>query len=133
MFDLNAGIRAALMANTDLAAIVADRIYLDFAPQGSQEPYIVMVKISANREGAHDGDQALGRYRYQFNIGCNSKDIVDTVQFILEKQFNAVRYDYVDDATTYDLTFFHEDSRAGWNSSDRLYLPSVDLFIWVDN
>jgi len=34
---------------------------------------------------------------------------------------------------TYELTFFHADSRAGFDSGNRVYLPQVDLIVWVNN
>ena len=132
-YDLHTGVRAALMANADLAALVGGRVTQDFAPLDTVNPYIVMQKVTAVRESAHDGDASLGKYRFQLGIGSNDKDTVEAISFILEKQFNGAEYNYVDGAVTYVLTFFHEDSRGGFNSENRTYLPQVDLTVWVNN
>lgn len=132
-FDLNIGIRGALLANAELYALVGSRIHLDFATQGETGPYLVLQKVTAVRESCHGGDESLGRYRYQIGIGGNDADVVNAIAFILEKQFNGSEYNYVDGVTTYRLTFFHEDSRAGFNSENRYYLPQVDISVWINN
>jgi len=81
-------IRTQLAGTTAVAALVGERIYYGKALQDAARPYLVINKISAQREHAHDG--ALGMVNARIQISCfagsyaAAKSLAVAVQAVLE-------------------------------------------------
>lgn len=131
-FDITVAIRAALLANASIAALVSTRIYQHTAPLEVTEPYIAFSKVSNRREADMDGDAGLGDHRYQFTIGGSDTDAVNALRDLLVAM-NGTEYSSTQGAVTAVLTFFHVDDRDGFSFDEGTVHPSVDLRVWVNN
>lgn len=71
------GVRAALVADTDVSALVGARVY-DEPPSDAQPPYIRFGDITP---GAFDTDSTEGA-EVQIGIICHSRDIAGRVEAV---------------------------------------------------
>jgi hypothetical protein len=132
--NIREGIIQALKNNTDLYALVAERIYSAYAPSNTpgSKTWIVITKISGGEEAAHDGDAQLTHPIFQFTVEGTNKTEVDEVCRLLIDGFNAHEYLYTENAEQYELTLFHVDDRDHpWDSTERTSSASVDMEVWA--
>jgi hypothetical protein len=118
------GFIAALKANSPLHALTGDQIYSMYAPAAATSVWLVITRISNIRVTAHDGDGAVGRIRYQVDIGGANKTLVDQVRDLLVGM-NGTQYQ-----TGIDLTMLVADDRETWDEPTRTFKSSVDFFVW---
>ena len=88
MAILEEGIVAFLIADTDIHAVVADRIYPMRIPQGAIFPLITYQRISTARILTHDSSGATGDLtspRFQFDGWGVTQKIVKQISDVLRK------------------------------------------------
>ena len=135
-WNLREGIKQAILANSVIAAIVGTNVSATFAPAATPADgtWIVFTKIAGGEVGAMDGDGGLTHPVFQFTIGGNDKEKVDTVQQLLT-DFNCTEFTYnsgsVSVPSNHVLTFIYRDDRDGWEEGSRVYKAAVDLEVWA--
>lgn len=67
-FDLPKAMRAALVADSQLTAIVNDRIHYQELPQTSVYPHVWFTRTSRNRDELLDGSEEMTISRFSFEI-----------------------------------------------------------------
>lgn len=137
---------AAIAANATLGPLIGENIWATMAPVGTDPDsgvptgvaadglWVVFHRVSNPGESAHDGDAAIRRPRYQFDICSTDKEAVDAARDVFEQEFNGFEFVYTnEDNETYRLTFFHEDDTDDFEEfNNRIYKSIHDKIIWVE-
>lgn len=133
---LQEGVRQALLANTDLTALIGQNVWAEFAPASAEEVWLVITQISGRETTALDGNNNLSRKRYQFTLGGTDKIKTMSAVDVLVKQFNGLDFPYntgtVDEPVIQQILFLHADDRNHWDEQTRTYFPTVDFFVWAN-
>jgi hypothetical protein len=87
-------LRAHLVAQAGLTALVGQRIYYMNAPQNVKNPYIVLFKVSAVPEYSLTGHSGLINARFQFDIYADTyyetKQISEQIALAIQDKCNEV-------------------------------------------
>lgn len=125
------GLRALLVANAGVNALVAGRIYPQTAPAGAALPAIVYSRISGPRLAAHDGPSGVAHPRFQFDCKATTyagaRGLANAVRVALDGY----------QGTTGDVTFqaiLVQDEADGYDfesdASASAYEVYVDAVVW---
>ena len=86
--------RALLVADAAVAALVADRISADRIEQGSQRPFVVFTRTNTNREKTLDGTIVGVLVSMVVQCWADTRQaadaLADAVQDVIEEQYHTV-------------------------------------------
>lgn len=135
MADIRLGLRGWLLADSGIAAVVADRIFPIVLPQGETRTSIVYTRISG--QGDHTLTQASGiaRPRYQIDSWAQTpgaaSSLADMVKDRLDGARGAFEYGSNSPRDSIDvLGAFFTDEREDYDATAKLYRMSRDYFVW---
>lgn len=136
-YVLAEGVRQALLANADLAAIIGTNIWDTYAPAGTCGVWLAMDTISGQQTASHDGNDNLERVRFQFTLGGSDKVQINAALAVLRRDFSAVEYLYdsgtVEVPDVHSLVFLHAGGPVGHiDQVSRLYSPKIDFYVWAN-
>lgn len=85
-FDIPKAMRAALVADSQLTALVADRIHYQELPQTSVYPHVWFTLSSRNRDELLDGSEEMTSRRFAFEVVSDgdAEEIIDRIVVILK-------------------------------------------------
>lgn len=136
--DIRPALRAYLLADSGIAALVGDRIYHIKMPQGVTQPSIVFNRISG--QGDHHMQGASGLNRPRIQIDCWAKSSADAavalanlVKERIDGFKGSVGYgsNSPQDSVTVQGVFF-ESERDDYDSDSEFYRVSHDYLIWYE-
>lgn len=114
-----------LMDQSDLTALIGDKLYYLTAPQDVESPYIVMTQIDAPAETSLDGKLGLTRYRFQFSIFSETlytaRQIKDALHTALHGKHEVIKTLY--------LTIFYDNEVEIYESETGLIHLAADYII----
>jgi Protein of unknown function (DUF3168) len=126
-------LRAYLLADTALTALLAGRIYWVQAPQGSVYPCIGMTRISGTRDMVMTGPSGLVESRIQFDCDAtgdtpytSSKTVARALRDRLSG-FRGVQGGLVFDGCTLEA---ERDLFEDGTTTDKIFRTSLDFMIW---
>lgn len=79
MSDVAEAVRAWMIEQSDVAELVADRIYPDILPQNPQYPSVVMTKLSVRHEHQLSDLAGLAHARVQFDCYATTRAVANQV------------------------------------------------------
>jgi hypothetical protein len=101
---------AALLVNPSLSAVVGDRIFPTFKPQGEPNPLLVVLRVSTPRSHAFGTGSpvASSRPRFQFDSWCDTELAAAQLDEVVRAALQTLPY-----AVTFDNQFPHRDEMTG--------------------
>jgi len=132
MAILEEGIAAFLIADATIGALVGDRIYPLFIPQGATLPCITYQRISTPRIVTHDSSGATGDLthpRFQFDAWATTqkeaKQIADGLRTVLHGKRGAMGGVTIRSALA-------ENEAPEFDQESELYRSRSDYIIWIE-
>ncbi len=107
--NIGAALRAHLLGDAAIAAVVVARVYPLRLPQRTVLPAIVLTKISGVRYGHLRGNDALARPRYQVDSWAATHDAATALGALCRQRLNGYAGDWTDSespATTVTVKIF---------------------------
>lgn len=123
-------LRAVLLGDAGLAALVLDRIEWVSAPQGTPYPRIEMTRISGTRDYVMQGPSGLVESRVQFDCDGLTYASCKTVARALLNKLSGFSGSQ---NTFYFQGCFCEGERDGFEDGlapDKIFRTSLDFMIW---
>jgi hypothetical protein len=135
MLTIAAALRAHLLGDTAIAALVAARVYPLRLPQKPVLPAIVLTQISSHRSKHLRGAEALARARYQVDAWAATFDAADALGTLCRRRLNGYAGTWTDGESPEtavlvrvlidsEMTLFEEDILGG------LCRYSADYFLY---
>lgn len=126
---LEEAIRAHLVANGGVSALIGTRLYPLVLPQDPTYPAIVLTRVSGVREHSHDGPSLLSTSRLQLDCiaptAAAAKNVADKVRLALDG-FRGT----MGGAGGVEVNgAWLEDERDGYDDELRVYSASVDYMV----
>ncbi len=116
--SIQAGIFTVLSSNTDLSAIVSNRIYPLIAPQNPTLPYITYQRISKIPTTNMDGISSLDMGRFQIDIWSLTYSEGLDIAKLLERSF--------------DFIGQLDNQLEDYDSGSKLYRQTLDFILYED-
>ena len=85
---MKTALRAALLSDVGLYALIEENLYNGHAPQQTEAPYITSFTVSSGDKYDHGGSSSVSRMRVQFNMHGNTADDVGTIRDALVAAVN---------------------------------------------
>lgn len=120
-----AGLRALLLADTNLAELVDERIYPIVAKQGTELPCVTYQQISGPNLQELTGPAGLQTVRYQFNCFAGTYAEATSVAAALTAALDGYQGTLAGGATIQSSA--QEDARDGFEEMPRCYSREVDF------
>jgi hypothetical protein len=131
--DLEAELRAFLIADAAVAALVGERVYPAPAPQNSLMPFVTFQRISATREYTLAGPAGLAGVLMQIDCWADApeydgnyavtKEVATAVRLCLEGYSGLFTSIYVQEITV-------DNERDVFEPQDKTRRASLDFRIW---
>ncbi len=117
-------IRAVLVADAAVAALVGADVFPALMPQGTQPPAIVYSVISSVPENSLTGTASTRLSQFRVQVDCYAKTY-------LEAHAVAEAVDSVLDAqSSPNLSIWRESSRDDYDNEAELHRVSMDFGVW---
>lgn len=91
MKDIRKALRAYLLADTGIAALVSDRVYFIKMKQGNVDPCIVFSRISGAGIYHHGGPSGLSMPRYQLDSWSKTGDGATALANLIKDRISGYR------------------------------------------
>lgn len=119
------------LSDAGLRALVADRIYPDFAPAGAATPYVVRSRISNPPHDSLSGEAAIANPTYQFTVvagSCRERGAVaDALRASLSRYSGPMGTEDVEVSSPEEA----DDVEAANDGSERrLFVRRLDFEVW---
>jgi hypothetical protein len=133
--DLRVGLRAYLLDDAAIAAIVGTRIYPIVLPQGQVQTSIVYTRISGFGDNHMLGPSGLSRPRIQIDCWSQSADTAAQLANLVKERVDGFRGSWLwgEDSPAEAIVVqgvFFEGERENYDDAAGLYRVSRDYFIW---
>ena len=133
--DIRVGIRAHLLSNSDIAAIVGARVYPILIPQGGTGPCIVYSRISSNGDTHYTGPSGLAGIRVQIDCWATSVDTANTLANLVKEFLDGTSASILwGDASPAEAVIvqgmFFENMREDYDHATKMYRISADYSVW---
>ena len=133
--DIRLGLRAFLLADSAIAAIVVDRVYPINLDQGIKHTSIVYSRQSGLPDHWMQGPSGLTRPRYQIDCWsmatAEASALADLVKERLDGYRGPMPYGTNSPQNSVEVqAVFFADEREGYDTDSKLYRVSRDYFIW---
>lgn len=128
LVDLRPGLRAYLLADTDISAAVGgDRVYSLILPQGQKQASIVYSKISGIGDHHMQGPSGLARPRMQVDSWAVDQDEANALARLVKGRLDGFVGQM--DTVTVLGTFFDLD-HENYDDNVGMFRVSQDYFVW---
>jgi len=133
--DVRVGLRAYLLDDAAIAAIVGTRIYPIVLPQGQVQTSIVYTRVSGIGDNHMEGPSGLSRPRFQVDCWSQSIDTASQLANLVKERIDGFRgtwfwgEDSPAEAIVVQGVFF-QNEREDFDDATRLYRVSRDYFVW---
>ena len=119
-------LRAAVVADTTLSALIAKRYYPDVAPQSASVPYIVYTDISLATDQDLNGTNGNRTTRIQFDVYATTKAKARTLREALLALFDGYQGTLRAGAVVIQHTQL-ANLRSGFEPGDKVYHYGMDF------
>ena len=130
MKDIRPALRAFLIADAPIAALVADRVYPNQIPQGVNATCVVYTRVSGRSGHYMGGRDGLAFTRFQIDAWAKDQDAAAALANRIKDRldgFSGVMGEG-DGAVTVQGAFFR-DEREDYDDAARLHRMSRDYFL----
>ena len=133
--DIRLGLRAFLLADAPIAAIVVDRVDPIQLAAGEKRTSIIYTRISGQGDHFMQGPTGLARPRYQIDCWAQTAGAATALANLVKERLDGYRgpmpygSNSPQDFVTVQGVFF-TDEREDYNAENNLYRVSRDYFIW---
>jgi hypothetical protein len=124
---LDDALRAWLLADASLAAVIADRIHPDKLPQGVIFPAVRFFQVSLTADYSHDGDANLDMTRYQFDCLAPNRPQANQVASLLRTALQGLKHIRLDDIRFESV--FMANALSGYDDGLNQWLAMRDFEI----
>lgn len=137
MFDIRQGLRAYLLGDSGIAALVGVRVYPVILKQGVTDPSIVYSRISGIGDHHMQGASGLARPRIQIDCYSLSADTATTLANLVKERIDGFRgsmpwgENSPEEAIVVQGIFF-DGERDTYDAATKLHGLSRDYFIWFN-
>lgn len=131
MNDLRPALRAFLLADDAIAAIVATRVYPIKIPQGVKATSIVYSRISEQTDHHMAGPSGLVQDRIQVAVWATSGDAASALALLVKARLDGFRGQMGAGSVFVPVQgVFSESARDEYDSGAELHGVTRDYFIW---
>lgn len=135
MVDVRPGLRAYLLADGAIAALVGTRVYPVILPQGVTATSIVYSRISGQGDHHMQGASGLSRPRIQIDCWSLSADHAASLALAVKERIDGFRGAMPWGASSPQdsaevLAIFFESERDDYDPDSKLYRVSHDYLVW---
>jgi hypothetical protein len=127
--DIRPALRAFLLADAAIAAIVAARVYPVVLPQGERGPSIVYTRVSGAGDHHMQGASGLARVRMQIDVWASTPDLAAPLANLVKERIDGYRGPM--GAVPVQGVFF-ADEREDYQPDIDMHRMSRDYLIWYD-
>lgn len=135
MIDVRPGLRAYLLADPAIAAIVVDRCYPVILPQGEDRASIVYTRISAQGDYHMRGPSGLARPRIQIDSWAASVGEVSALSLAVKLRLEGFRgvmpWNGGSSSANVQGLFF-ESEFDDYDAASHHHRVSQDYFVWFE-
>lgn len=134
--DIRVGLRAYLLADSAIAAMVGARVYPVKLPQGQTQPSIVYSRISGQGDHHMEGASGLARARIQIDCWAQSADTATTLANLVKERidgFGPGTMEWDENSPGNAIAVhgvFFQSERDDWDETAALYRMSRDYHVW---
>lgn len=133
--DYRPALRAVLLSDADILALVDQRIYPMILAQGDRGPSLVYQKISSVPDYSLAGPSKIAQIRVQIDSWAQNIDSATALADAVKNKLNgfAGEISYGDDSPQATLNFkgiFFDSEREDYDGVSRLYRISRDYFMY---
>jgi Protein of unknown function (DUF3168) len=134
--DIRVGLRAYLLDDAAIAAIVGTRVYPIVLPQGQVQTSIVYTRISGFGDNHMLGPSGLSRPRIQIDCWSQSIDTAAQLANLVKERIDGFLGTWLwgEDSPEEAIVVqgvFYENEREDYDDVSKLYRVSRDFFVWV--
>ena len=126
--SLISDLRAFLVADTDLAALVGQRVHHQAVPESSHLPAVVFWRVSTAPQNRLAGVSGVHRMRWQFgaraNTALKAEEVADALVARLENHTGPTGSSEVQH-------ILYEARFDGWDPQLESYADDVDVIVWA--
>lgn len=135
VIDIRPGLRAYILADPAIAAIVVDRVFQAQMPQGETRISIVFSEISDVGDYHMQGPSGLAQPRYQIDTWSLSIDAAASLAALLKTRFDGYKGLFVwgshsPQESVEVLGVFFNTGRDLYDSAGKMFGKSRDYIIW---
>lgn len=135
ILDIRLGLRAFLLADAAIAAVVGARVFPIKMPQGEKGTSIVYLRVSNVGDHIMSGPTRIARPRFQIDCWAGTpgaaSDLANLVKERLDGYQGPMPYGSASPQLSVEvLGIFFQSERDGYDSDNELYSASRDYMIW---
>lgn len=133
--DIRLGLRAFLLADAAILALVADRVFPIVLKPGETQTSIVYIRISGQGDHWMQGSSGLARPRYQIDCWAQTPGAANALANLVKERLDGYRgpmpygSNSPQDFVTVQGVFF-TDEREDYDPANKMYRVGRDYFIW---
>lgn len=134
--DVRLGLRAYLLDDANIAAIVGTRVYPVILPQGVTTSSIVYKRISNIGDWHMQGPSGIGRPRIQIDCWSQDADVAANLGLLVKQRLDGYRgtmlwgEDSPEEGIIIQGIFFDQD-RDLYENELKMFAVSSDFLVWV--
>ena len=135
MLDIRSGLRAFLLADAAVAAVVSTRIFPTRMPQGEKGTSIVYLRISGLGDHTLAGASRISRPRFQIDCWAQSPGAAADLANLVKERLDGYRGEMPYGTASPQLSIeclgvFFENERDGFDADNEMFVVSRDYFVW---
>jgi hypothetical protein len=135
--DVRPGLRAYLLADSAISALVGSRMYPITPPQGQVLAHIVYHMISGQGDRHMQGRSGLSRPRIQIDCWADTPDVAISLAGEVKERIDgfkgAMAWGTNSPQNSVDVqAIFFESERDDYDADSGLYLISHDYIVWFE-
>lgn len=127
--DIRVGLRAHLLSDAAITAIVVDRVFPLKMPQGVTQASIVYARISGQGDHTMQGASGLARPRIQIASWAPSADVADALARLVKARIDGFRGQM--GGVAVQGVFFDSEGDQ-YDDTTKLYGVRHDYFVWFE-
>lgn len=127
--DIRVGLRAHLLSDAAITAIVVDRVFPLKMPQGVTQASIVYARISGQGDHTMQGASDLARPRIQIASWAPSADVADALARLVKARIDGFRGQM--GGVAVQGVFFDSEGDQ-YDDTTKLYGVRHDYFVWFE-
>ena|SRR4026207_1493356 len=127
--DIRPALRSFLLADVNISAVVADRVFPLVLPQGQTQPSIVYSRISGIGDHTTSGPSGLARPRFQIDAYAQSADDADALALMIKSALDGFA-GLMGTITVQGV--FYETERDDFYPEINMHRASRDYFIFFE-
>ena len=137
LVDARPGLRALILANPDIVAIVGDRVFTVLLPQGEIRDSIVFHRITETEIYHYAGPSWLMQTRFQIDSLSRSTDTAARLANLVHEHISGFAGDVALGGSPAAVVpiqgIFHSNlSSEAFDDTTKLYTMGRDFFLWHD-